>query len=70
MALTFQKLARGSFVQDQGCNIGYLQPDNWDDYGHKTLFSLTVFDEQGNKHTIGNIKIGFIGQDGGWRMDK
>ena len=70
MALTFQKLARGNFVPDQGCNIGYLQPDNWDDYGHKTLFSLTVFDEQGNQHTIGNIKIGFIGQDGGWTSEQ
>ena len=69
MALTFQKLELARSLDnfpDQARNMGYLNPDNWDDYGHKTLFILTIFDEQGNKQTIGNIKIGFVGQDEGW----
>ncbi|MCK4783403.1 MAG: AAA family ATPase [Desulfobacteraceae bacterium] len=70
MALTFQKLSRNSYLPGQGRNIAYLQPDNWDDYGHKTLFSLTVFDEQGNQLEIGNVKIGFVGQNEGWTEEQ
>jgi len=66
MALTFHKLSRFGNVPEQPHNKGYLQLNNWDDYGYKTLFSLTIFDEQGNEQTIGNIKIGFVGQDSGW----
>jgi len=66
MALTFHKLSRFGNVTEQPHNKGYLQPNNWDDYGNKTLFSLTIFDEQGNEQTIGNIKIGFVGQDNEW----
>lgn len=69
MALTFQKLELGRSLDnfpEQTRNTGYLNPNNWDDFDHKTLFNLTVFDEQGNKQTIGNIKIGFVGQDLGW----
>ena len=70
MALTFQKLARSGYFPDQVRNTAYLQPDNWDDFGHKTLFSLTVFDAQGNEQSIGNVKIGFTGQDGGWTEER
>lgn len=66
MALTFQKLSRNSYLSGKNQRGGYLQPDNWDDFGHKTLFNLTVFDEQGNQVEIGNIKIGLIGQTEGW----
>jgi predicted ATPase len=73
MALTFQKLELGRSLDvfpDQARNMGYLSPNNWDDYGYKTLFLLTIFDEQGNKQTIGNIKIGFVGQNGGWTQER
>ena len=70
MALTFQKLARSADFPDQARNEGYLSPNNWDDYGHKTLFLLTIFDEQGNEQTIGNIKIGFVGQNEGWTKEQ
>lgn len=66
MAITFIKLARGGNFHAQSHNAAYLQADNWDDFGYKTLFSLTVFDDKGNKHTIGNVKIGFCGQTEGW----
>jgi predicted ATPase len=65
MALTFKKLSRQSYFSGQNQNVAYLKSDNWDDYGHKTLFSLTIFDEQGNQLEIGNLKIGFIGQTEG-----
>ena len=70
MAIIFQKLARRGYPPAQARNTAYLQPDNWDDFGHKTLFTLTVFDEQGNKREIGNLKIGFVGQDGGWTEEQ
>ncbi|MTJ08064.1 AAA family ATPase [Anabaena sp. UHCC 0204] len=73
MALTFQKLELGRSLDvfpNQARNTGYLSPDNWDDYGYKTLFNLTIFDEQGNEQTIGNIKIGFVGQGTGWTQEQ
>lgn len=73
MPLIFQKLTRqgrGYLPSHNAQNTGYLKPNNWDDYTHKTLFSLTVFDEQGNVQTIGNIKIGFVGQNGGWTEEQ
>lgn len=66
MAITFQKLSEHGSLPAQARSIAYLQPDNWDDFGYKTLFILTVFDDQGNKQEIGNLKIGFVGQDQGW----
>jgi len=70
MALTFQKIALRRYVPEQGVNVAFLKPNNWDDYGHKTLFLLVVFDEQGEKHEIGNVKIGFAGQDEGWTEEQ
>jgi predicted ATPase len=66
MTITFQKLARGGRFPDEAHNAAYLLPDNWDDFGYKTLFSLNVFDEQGNEHSIGDVKVGVIGQTEGW----
>jgi predicted ATPase len=45
-----------------GINTAYLNIDNWNDYSFITMFYLTVFDETGKKHEIGNVKIGFKGQ--------
>lgn len=65
MALTFQKIRRG-YMPSNAINTAYLEGDNWDDFHFKTLFSLTVFDEQGSRFDIGNIKIGYVGQERGW----
>lgn len=51
---------------NQPSNIAYLEKDNWDDFGFKTLFFLTVYDEEGQKHKIGNVKIGSVGQTEGY----
>lgn len=65
MTLSFSKLSRRAIFPAQARNAAFLQPDNWDDFGYKTLFSLTVFDEQGNKFSVGSVKIGFTGQQEG-----
>lgn len=42
----------------QGCSA-YLNRDQWDDWGkYCTQFYLTVVDEDGNQHSIGQVKIG------------
>lgn len=40
----------------------YLTWDNWNDYSYLTLFGLIYMDENSKKHTIGSVKIGYIGQ--------
>ncbi len=43
-------------------NCAFLHPDNWDDwFSFETLFHLVVFDESGQKHVIGQVKIGQTG---------
>ena len=69
MALSLHVLSSGYRCPNQANSAAYLEYDNWDDFGYKTLFSLTVFDDQGNKHTIGNVKISFLGQDQGKTID-
>lgn len=66
MEFIFKKLPIRTYPPAQSINTAYLQPDNWDDFSYKTLFNLIVFDEKGNNHTIGNVKICFIGQNEGW----
>lgn len=40
----------------------YLTSDNWDDWGkYRTQFYLTVIDPDGQKHAIGQVKIGSRG---------
>lgn len=40
----------------------YLIHDSWDDYGFRTMFGVTVFDEKGSQHDLPRFKIGFTGQ--------
>jgi predicted ATPase len=70
VSLIFQKIALRGYVPAQAINTVFLLPNNWDDFGHKTLFSLTVFDDQGQKYEVGNVKIAFVGQNGGWAEEQ
>lgn len=63
MPLTFYMLDAARNFPENAHSAAYLLYDNWDDYGFKTLFVMVVFDENGTRHDIGNIKIGFFGQD-------
>jgi len=43
----------------QGHDIGYLWTDNWNDWWEfRTLYTLTYFDPDGNRHDLGGVKIG------------
>lgn len=46
----------------QSVNTAFLTINHWNDYSFVTMFYLRVFDEQGIKHDIGNVKIAFKGQ--------
>lgn len=35
-----------------------LHNDGWDDFGYKTLFQLSVWDDEGIHHRVGDVKIG------------
>lgn len=43
-------------------NTVYLRIDHWNDFSYVTMFYMTLFDEKGIYHEIGNVKIGFKGQ--------
>jgi predicted ATPase len=70
MSFIFHKVHRNSRIPDQCQNAAFLELDNWDDFGHKTLFTLTVIDAHGSRHSIGNIKVGYVGQGEGWTEEK
>ncbi|ENS1317883.1 AAA family ATPase [Proteus mirabilis] len=59
---TFILIDRNVYPPASGVNLGFLQADNWNDFSFVTVFYLTIFDENGVKHEIGNVKIGFKGQ--------
>lgn len=68
MFLTF-KLFNSTRYENVEAGIIYLHPDNWDDFGYKTLFFLEVRDKSGQGYKIGNVKIGFSGQNTGWTKE-
>lgn len=43
-------------------NTVYLIYDSWDDYGFRTMFGVTAFDENGAQHELPRFNIGFVGQ--------
>ena len=53
---------KSGWPPDLGKNTAYLKADNWNDYSFVTQFRLFVFDNEGTKHEIGDVKIGFLGQ--------
>lgn len=44
----------------------YLEADTWDDFGFKTTKKVTLFDKNANKHELGFVRIGKIGQTSGY----
>ncbi len=40
----------------------FLLTDNWDDwFSYRTMFTVIVFDQYGNRHSLGSVKIGQAG---------
>lgn len=53
---------RNQRIPSSGVSTAYLHIDHWNDFSFVTMFYLSLFDEKGTLHEIGNIKIGFQGQ--------
>jgi predicted ATPase len=62
IVMKFCVLSRGVPIPSSGNNTIYLKIDHWNDYSFVTMFFMSLHDENGNYHEIGNIKIGFKGQ--------
>ncbi|KAA0688203.1 AAA family ATPase [Azospirillum brasilense] len=55
----FTVLAHGTRTPTQAKSKAYLLTDNWDDwFKYSTLYTLLVFDAEGERHIIGGVKIG------------
>jgi predicted ATPase len=67
MNVHFYKQSRGEVGSRR--LAAYLRVNNWDDFGFKTLFYLTVYDANGIEYEIGNVKIGYINQPQGWTAE-
>ncbi|MBV4396122.1 ATP-binding protein [Advenella alkanexedens] len=55
----FHVLPVGKNPPVQASNCAYLLTDNWDDwFKFSTLYTLVIYDETGERHNIGGVKIG------------
>ncbi|MGH6765787.1 MAG: hypothetical protein ACREC2_09205 [Bradyrhizobium sp.] len=46
----------------------FLLTDNWDDwFKYNTMYTLVVYDEEGERHMIGSVKIGQFEMEEGQR---
>lgn len=60
--MEFIIIQREQKFPEQGKNIVYLRIDRWNDYRYVTMFQMVVYDKEGHKYELGDIKIGFKGQ--------
>ncbi len=55
----FRVLPVGTRLSAQARDRAYLLTDNWDDwFEFSTLYTLVIYDEDGERHSIGGVKIG------------
>lgn len=58
----FTVVESASLVPRQAHSHVFLIVDYWDDwFSYRTMFTVIVFDHQGNRHTPGSVKIGQTG---------
>lgn len=62
MQLTFYKKQRGFRIPESSLLSVYLIVDNWNDFNYRTLYQITLFDENGTKYDLKYIKIANFGQ--------
>lgn len=55
-------IPREQRIPSSGVNTAYLHVDRWNDFSFVTMFYLSLYDQKGELHEIGNVKIGFKGQ--------
>jgi ABC-type branched-subunit amino acid transport system ATPase component len=60
--LRFTVIKKGVLAPKTETNHAFLYADLWNDYSYITQFYVLLFDENGEKHDLGNVKIGFVGQ--------
>lgn len=60
--LEFRLINKSEYIPTIESNKVFLREDNWNDYSFVTMFYVTIFDENGVRFDIGNVKIGFKGQ--------
>ncbi|PDS68850.1 AAA family ATPase [Rhizobium phaseoli] len=60
--MNFHVFPRSQPVPQAGKNEAYLRIDGWNDYDFVTMFEVVLFDENGKRHQLGNMKIGFAEQ--------
>jgi predicted ATPase len=61
--MKFKLIPRSSGIPAKGVSTIYLHIDHWNDFSFMTMFDLSLDDEKGIRHDIGQVKIGFKGQD-------
>lgn len=60
--MEFRVLSKSTWAPDIGKDTVYLKIDHWNDFSFITMFHMSLHDEDGQLHDIGEIKIGFYGQ--------
>jgi predicted ATPase len=60
--MDFKIIPRNDRAPSSGFNTAYLTIDRWNDYSFVTMFYLSLHDDKGELHELGNVKIGFQGQ--------
>lgn len=60
--VTFHVISRNIAPPLAGQNAVFLRIDHWNDYSFVTMFDVYAFDEQGVRHDLDQVKIGFKGQ--------
>lgn len=60
--MRFKILTEPDTVPSSGKNQVFLLKDGWNDFSFRTLFHVSVYDEDGNFHDLESVKIGFKGQ--------
>ncbi|GGN37865.1 MULTISPECIES: hypothetical protein [Marinomonas] len=60
--MEFRVVSRDARLSGNHQNLTFLIIDRWNDFSFVTQFQMTVFDHRGERHDIGYVKIGFVGQ--------
>lgn len=64
----FRVLAHGARPAAGSKQQAYLLTDNWDDwFKYNTMYTLVVYDDDGERHQIGSVKVGQFEMEDGQR---
>ena len=56
-SMRFSVINRAQNVHSGGARRCLLEVDNWDDYHYQTMFNVYLFDDSGQRHDLGSVKI-------------